>query len=104
MSKPILLEDWSTGFISNDPYLAPEQKAICLQGMVTGHPRREGKHGIRTSSVAGVKGRIIATRSGSVYRLGKIDPTFRKWLKKHRPNWDWRNPVKMLGGDDDGNS
>lgn len=95
------LENWAT-IATPDPWLAPELQRLHLVGEVYSHsnPERfpDGKS-IRTSYVVEVKGRIVKTWSGSVYRLGKIDPAFRKFLKKKRPDWDWRNPITMIGED-----
>ena len=55
----------------------------------------KGRH-IVTSYIVDVEGREVKTKSGSTYRLGKIDPNYRKWLKTDRPNWDWRNPIKKM--------
>jgi len=49
---------------------------------------------VKTSSVQKVEGRKITTNSGTVYVLGKIDPEYRKFLREHQPDWDWREPLR----------
>jgi len=91
----IKINDWSiTG--RETPYTAPELIKRIIAGKVYGHHRFPDGSSVFTSSIKKVKGRKITTSSGSEYRLGKIDPKYRKWLKKERPDWDWRNPVKVI--------
>lgn len=93
MTNVQILDSWSTT-TDGDPYTAPECRKLRLQGVV-----RNGQfagRGCLTSPVDKVNGRYITTRSGSVYLLGKIDPGFYAWLKKNRPDWDWRNPIKII--------
>jgi len=89
----IKIDDWMTVASIGSPYQAPETLGICLRGMVYGHSRFENGDAVRTSVVVKVEGRKVFTRSGSVYRLGRINPGFRKFLKKEKPDWDWRNPI-----------
>jgi hypothetical protein len=96
----ITLQNWScfsTG--SNDPYLAPELATLRICGEAYGHPKSQDGQYVRTSSVVQVDGREVITRSGSVYRLGKINPLYRKWLKKYRPNWNSKQPITVLKED-----
>jgi len=65
---------------------------ISLLGDVTNHPKL-GADIVMTSSIEGVKGRIVTTKSGSIYVLGRIDPEYKKQLKKYKPGWDYRNPI-----------
>jgi len=96
MKKPILIQDWSITTRSLiSPYTPPEMIKSCLRGSVVDHPRFPGIQFVTTSSIANVKKRIITTSSGTIYRLGKISNPYRKWLKKNRPNWDWRKPITM---------
>ena len=89
------INNWSiTG--SADPYKAPEQVRRCLRGVVDNHPCLGKEKSITTSSIKNVSGRIVYTSSRSIYQLGKIDPGYRKFLKKIRPNWNWRNPITIL--------
>ena len=89
------IENWSTCSLTLDPFKAPEQGFLCIQGQIM-DPDRGTMKSIRTSTVVDVKGRKITTRSGSVYALGKIDPNFRAWLKVNRPAWNWKKPIRML--------
>ena len=87
----ILLNQWSTTS-SADAYKAPEQITLHLQGIAENHPRL-GKGPITSSPIVKVNGRRVFTKSGSIYRLGKIDKKFRKYLREIRPQWDWREPI-----------
>ena len=79
-----------------DPYTAPECAQPYLKGNVEGHPNFEdGKH-ISTSPIVDAEGRVVTTRSGSTYKLGKIAPKYRKWLKENRPEWDWKIPITVF--------
>jgi len=98
MNQAIRLDNWSTT-VDPNPYLAPELQELCLQGTARNHPRF-GEARVRTSPIVrastGITGnRFVWTRSGSCYYLGKIDKGFREWLRKNRPNWDWRKPITI---------
>ena len=91
----VRLDNWSVCSAGRIRYTPPELQVKALQGNAFGHPRFEdGKH-VVTSSPFSIKGRIVTTYSGSVYKLGKIDPEYRKWLKKNVPGWNWRNPITI---------
>ena len=93
----IRLENWS--MVSNqNGFTAPELLEITLSGNVYGHPVARHYDGklIQTSRPVSIKGRIVTTKSGNVYRLGKIDKGYRKWLKANVPDWDYRKPITKL--------
>ena len=91
MSKAIArLDNWACT-AHGGPFQAPELVSLRLTGRVTGHPNLrhlDGKE-IITSSVVGTSGRTVTTKN-TLYRLGKIDPCYRKWLKENRPDWNWQ--------------
>jgi hypothetical protein len=89
------IHNWKTVASVGSPYQAPETIGLCLKGDVYGHEGFRDGDSVRTSRVVEIKGRIVYTVSGSVYKLGRIDPKFRKFLRKHRPNWNWRNPITI---------
>lgn len=93
MPAIVTLHNWSTTRVNI--YRSPEIEPVSLVGDVYGHPTRPDGRNVTTSQVKTVDGRIITTRSGSLYRLGRINPAFRKWLREHRPKWDWRNPITI---------
>ncbi len=74
---------------------ADEDGVIRLSGQVFGDPRRINGTQICTTRVAKAEGRTITTRSGTMYRLGYIDPSFLKRLRETLPGWDPENPVVM---------
>jgi hypothetical protein len=89
----IKLHNWKVVSEKGSPYRAPETLGIQLKGDVYGHKAfNDGDH-IRTSAIVSVEGRVISTRSGSLYLLGRIDPLYRKFLKLQRPHWNWRKPI-----------
>lgn len=72
MEKIKKLENWSVIGVSRSPYDAPESHWYCLQGI------SEIGNQVVTSSIVGYKNNYVLTRSGSVYRLGVVDPDYEK--------------------------
>ena len=98
----VRLDYWSCTRGNADPYRVPEQEAgvVRLHGIVTCHPYKEDGHEVTTTRVVEVKGRVITTRSGTVYRLGKIHPTYRRWLKMAGIPYDPQCPIVVRGEDE----
>lgn len=84
------LQNWSCW---SDPYLAPEIRVTHLVGRVYGHHRKEDGTRVRTSRIVDAAGRLVTTSSGTVYRLGTIDPKYRRWLRKEGRDYDPRRPI-----------
>lgn len=91
----IHLDLWSTTWGNADMFTAPELIRLCLRGNVTDHPVCHADT-VRTSPIVMAEGRYVQTQTGTVYKLGRIHPKFRNFLRTKRPNWDWRNPITML--------
>ena len=91
----VILQNWRCVSCSYNPYLAPELRGLSLTGNAYGHPKFEDGKNIRTSAVVLVDGRVVQTRSGTRYLLGRVDPDYRKYLRKIRPDWNWRQPLRM---------
>jgi hypothetical protein len=73
----MILNNWSV--VSDpDPYLAPELRTRCLQGIVYGHPLHHEGTRITTSPIVSIDPfeETITTKSGSVYCLGFVDPKY----------------------------
>ena len=87
------MQNWSTTG-TGDLYTPPEMQKLALQGKVYGHPRYKDGTLLVTTPIETVKGRQVKTRN-THYVLGRIDPTFRQWLKKNRPKWDYKNPITV---------
>lgn len=69
------LEDW--GVVGHDdPYTAPECRKYRLHGKVYGHPRFKDGDSVTTSSIDKTEGKLILTRSGSKYELGKVNSEY----------------------------
>ncbi len=88
----VRLDNWSVG---SDPYAAPELKRVWLHGVCTGHPHKPDGERVRTSNIKSADGRTVTTESGTVYRLGRVDPGYRKWLREKGLAYDPRAPVKV---------
>ena len=93
--KIVRIENWSVTSFCDDPYTPPECIEKKLQGKVYGHPHKKDGKSIITSDIISAKGRIVSCKSRK-YRLGKIDPNYRKWLKEYCPDWNWRNPIPTV--------
>ncbi|HMN10951.1 MAG TPA: hypothetical protein PKD55_01350 [Bellilinea sp.] len=90
------LDNWSVGTTGEDEYMPPELLDPCLAGTVYDHPDFEDGESIVTSPIREVHGRVIKTQSGSLYKLGRINPEYRKWLKENYPDWDPKHPIRMV--------
>lgn len=80
------------------PYTAPEQLQPRLQGRVEGHLWFKDGDSITTSSIVSVDGRIVTTKSGSIYQLMEVNPVYKDWVAKNRPDiqWDDENPIRII--------
>lgn len=96
-----ILDNWAVVQINPDPYQAPEANPPKIRGVLreaytTGSGKSYEKgHEIVTSRVVDRKGRVLITSSGSQYRLGVIDPGYRKWLRENGYQYDPHNPVNI---------
>jgi hypothetical protein len=80
-----------------DPFTPPECIPRVLCGNAFGHPKFPDGTEIMSTRPVKVEGRKITTRN-TIYILGNIEKEYRKYLKKERPNWNWRKPITMIGG------
>jgi hypothetical protein len=69
------LESWSI-VGDNDPYTAPELRAMHLQGLVYDHSGFDDGHTIVTSPILGKANGRVVTKSGSAYELGAVDAVY----------------------------
>ena len=97
-----MIEDWCVSVAHADAYQPPECQRHCISGVVAEHTSsRSGvtRTNVRvtTSYIVSVDGKEVTTRSGSVYTLGKVEESYREWLKENRPDWDEENPITMIG-------
>lgn len=91
----IKMHNWSIGG-SGDAYTPPELQVKKLRGEVYGHPRFPDGHRISSSALIEAWSRTAVTKSGTRYVLGRINPEYRKFLKKNFPTWNWRRPFAKL--------
>lgn len=93
---PIRVDEWATA--PANPFRAPENGAgLILTGRVApgADPRRPEGSTISTSPIVAVEGRVVTTKSGTRYRLGRIAPAFRRWMREQGIAWDSREPIKI---------
>lgn len=93
MNDVVIIQEWA---VHADPFAAPELRRVYLHGRVYGHPREGDGKSVITSKIRDSKGRIVTTESGTVYRLGRINRKYRRYLKKEGIPYDPRNPIKMI--------
>ena len=86
----LTINDWSMIRSVDNPYQAPELATNRLHGKVEICGKTKM---IRTSTVLSAEGRVATTASGRRFRLGRINPEYRRFLRTVRPDWDWRNPI-----------
>ena len=89
----VTLRNWFTSDWSE--YTAPECRAFILAGNAIGHPTL-GDQFVHTSAIAHVKGRVVTTASGRVYKLGCVNPKYRALLKAHGMTYNPTNPLACL--------
>jgi hypothetical protein len=72
--------------VSGTEYTAPELRRFHLQGECAWVPTEPGEHTAKMTSspIVSVKGRIVTTRSGSTYILGKRAEGFQTFAKLRR--------------------
>lgn len=92
----ITIHNWKIVPTSYDPYQAPELMDRSIAGNVFNHPHFDDGQTVITSRIVDAEGRKVFTLSGSEYQLGKIDRGYRAWLRKERPDWNWKKPIKIL--------
>jgi hypothetical protein len=83
------LHRWSV-IGDDDPFRAPEQKAIRLSGF-----RNQDSRRVTTSIIVAVSGREVVTYSGSTYILEDIDPDYLKHLDATGDIYDPINPIRI---------
>lgn len=93
----VRISNWRLVADPRDAFKAPELRGSCLCGIVHGHPKKRDGREIVTSSIVGVRGRLVITSSGTHYRLGPIQPEYRVWLKTNsKYRFDQHNPLKRM--------
>jgi hypothetical protein len=91
----VKLQDWAVRPRYKDPFMAPEHNPNCLEGLVEGHPRKEDGKRVLTTPIVESEGRIVTTRSGTKYRLGRVSRKYRRWLTKEGLAYNPRQPIKI---------
>jgi hypothetical protein len=72
-----IINDWALVFGSMDPYKAPEQRTMHLEGVVKNHPRRpDSNKRLKTSAIVGLEDGRIVTQAGTRYALGNVLPEY----------------------------
>lgn len=92
------LENWSVCSPLRDScvYLPPEVTGIAVQAKSSDRPGFED--GIVTTRIVNVAGRVVTTKSGRQYQLGRPDPDFVTWCQVrglHDPTNE-KEPIKTV--------
>lgn len=83
------LEQWA---VRADPYKPPEAADVRLTGL------RDGVgHRVLTTPILSAVGRVVTTESGSVYKLGEIEPGYLEWMQENGIACDPERPVRVHG-------
>jgi hypothetical protein len=86
-----VISDWSVERCGRQQFTAPEAlDHLHLGGIVAG---RNGR--VLTTRIIFADGRLVTTRSGTVYRLGRPSPAFMRWLREKGIKYDPETPVKV---------
>jgi hypothetical protein len=92
----IKIREWAVVDPNANANTAPEQLVPRLQGRVYGHPQRPEGDLVVTSPIVAADGRIVTTRSGSVYELdGPPDPRYVAASKLLGFTIDEANPIRI---------
>jgi hypothetical protein len=94
MSDTVKIELWSTT-VRGSAWITPELRETILQGYIYGHPKHDEGRRVHTSPIVKAEGRIVTTRSGTVYELGEPDPRWLRWLKANNLEYNEDNPIKV---------
>lgn len=90
VSKTYQLHNWSVVTINKSLYSAPEYSVNCLRGLRD----NEDRH-VRTSPIVSVNGRLITTKTGSIYHLHEMDPEYEKWLIENNIKINYDSPIVL---------
>ena len=97
-TKPVRLENWAVCSCGS-PYTAPELITSHLHGVVLNHPCFQMGSMVTTSRIVGINGRLITTKSGTVYELGRADCVYKAWCAANGVDIDEDRPIKFLEGE-----
>lgn len=87
------LQNWYC-YHTGSPYDPPEVREMRLGGEVYGHPRFPEGSQVTVSKLQKSEGRVVTTKN-STYRLGRIDPKYRKYLKDSNIPYNRKQPIKV---------
>lgn len=91
-----ILQNWSVSAVGGR-YDAPEIWQHFLVGKVYSHEKWPDGHPITTSYIDKVDGRLITTRSGSIYQLGIVSQDYLEWCKKNKVHIPTKEmPIKPI--------
>lgn len=71
------LQDWAV-VSSATPYTAPECITQSLRGKVYGHTKFTDGESVITSYIIGKRAHLVVTKSGSLYKLGRVSKEYAK--------------------------
>jgi len=93
------LREWSVVFTheTEDVYKPPEAYSRSVAGKVYDNPKFQDGTEVVTSRIHKVQGRIVITRSGSVYELvGDPSNGYLEFLKDIGRPYDSDNPIQFI--------
>lgn len=80
------IEQWSLGYDTDNPYLAPELRKRRLSGICKERAIELGEDcdlPLTTSSVVSYEDNVVTTRSGTKYELGEPAEDYVKWCDEN---------------------
>ena len=91
--KAPTLQNWR---VKANPYASPEMRDILVIGEVYGHhnPRFHDGKTITIGTVKASEGRYLRTKR-TTYKLGRVEPEYRKYLKSEGIDYDAKHPFKV---------
>jgi len=85
----ILLDKWSITYSKYTSF-------VILQGKVYNHKHFPDGFLFRSATIEKSSNRIVETSDGLIFVLGRIDPTYRRWLRTNNISYDYKNPVGTI--------
>ena len=96
------VEYWSVVSGGTDPDTDP---SVRISGLLYGHPEYpEGEDNTPESPIESASGRVVKTRDGREYILGRPDPGWLRFLKDAGQTYDPKNPLNFIDFDDEPDS
>jgi len=104
--KTVKLENWAVCFLPQDAFGAAAAGGTIpgrLTGEVFGHPRFDDGNPITSTPITEAEGRLITTKSGTVYELGKAKEDYVEFTHNipGKEDWDFDGDTPVVLRDKD---